>query len=89
MGFFLSDLFPEIDLHSWQGLTQSWLFRGNGSFVPFQPLPQQTHPSRGPQVHAGGSMEVGWNLLLDFLHAILEGFGGILGIFPIAGDPRA
>lgn len=60
-----------------------------GSLRPFQPLPQQAHPSRGPQVNAGGSMEVGWNLSLDFLHAILKGFGDILGVFPIAGDPRA
>ena len=64
-------------------------FGPKGSCVPFQPLPQQAHPSCGPQVNAGGSMEVGWNVPLDFLHAVLKGFGGILRVFPIAGDPRA
>ena len=57
--------------------------------MPFPSLPQQAHPSRGPQVNARGCVQVGWNLLLDFLHAVLEGFGDILGVIPIAGDPRA
>lgn len=64
-------------------------FGRTGSSGPSQPLPQQAHPSRGPQVDAGGSMEGGWNLPLDLLHAVLKGFGDILGVFPIAGDPGA
>lgn len=60
-----------------------------GCSMPFLPLPQQAHPSRGAQVNVRGALQVGGNLLLDFLHAILEGFGGVLGVFPIAGDPGA
>lgn len=75
-------MLPEIEPHS-------WLSSSSGPRLPFSPLPQQAHPSRGSQMYTGRWVEMAWDLPLDLEHAVFKDCGDILGVVLIAGDPRA